>query len=114
MSGASFERLRELNTRRVALCGRALELAGAMSGEPGEAADFAEKIGRLADRCNVNTGGADRSAMVKHLGKELADIVIFADLLAASEGINLGQAVAEKFDEVSARVNFPERFSETF
>jgi NTP pyrophosphatase (non-canonical NTP hydrolase) len=45
----------------------------------------------------------------KQIADELADVVTYLDLLAAVLGVDLGQAVADKFNEVSIRVGFPER-----
>jgi len=39
------------------------------------------------------------------LAKELADVVLYADLLAESMGLNLGEAVRAKFNEVSIKRN---------
>lgn len=69
-----------------------LEWAGAMCGEAGEAANAAKKLRR-------GDGDGDR----KDVLKELADVVIYADLLAARLGADLGEEVREKFNEVSAR-----------
>lgn len=41
----------------------------------------------------------------REIGKEIADVVIYLDLLAASRGLDLEQLVREKFNEVSLRVN---------
>lgn len=66
----------------------------AMAGECGEACNEVKKIDR---------DGWTPERQQK-LAKELADVVIYADLLAARFGIDLGAAVAEKFNEVSLRV----------
>lgn len=111
----AFNDLRRLNVDRVPKFGHtlegwnALEWAGALCGEAGEAANVAKKLRRLDDGCAVNTAGHDRASLVAALGKELADIVIYADLLAAREGIDLGRAVIEKFNEVSERVGYETR-----
>ena len=107
-----FETLRRANTARLpefknAKGGAAhtsadgsdwtpLEWAGAMAGEAGEAANVAKKI-RRGDL----TGDEARS----QLAKELADVVCYADILAMQLGIDLGEAVQEKFNEVSRRVS---------
>lgn len=67
----------------------------AMAGECGEACNVVKKI----DRDGLTP------ERVTALGKELADLITYADLLAARLGIDLGQAVALKFNEVSERVN---------
>lgn len=107
--------LRSLNVARVPLFGHTLdgwnelEWAGALCGEAGEAANVAKKLRRIADGCNVNTGGDDAASLRSKLGAELADVVIYADLLAARVGVNLADAVAAKFNEVSDRVGFVPR-----
>lgn len=67
----------------------------AMAGECGEACNVIKKI--------------DRDGMTPErladLAKELADVVTYADLLAARFGIDLGEAIACKFNEVSKRVS---------
>lgn len=63
--------------------------ACAMAGECGEACNIVKKYRR----------GEDISA--EALGDELADLVIYADLLAARLGIDLGAAVVRKFNAVS-------------
>lgn len=86
----------------------ALEWAGAMCGEAGEAANVAKKLRRIEDGI-VGQDPADAEKLRQQLGHEIADVVIYAFLLAAREGINLGDAVREKFNAVSERHGFPER-----
>lgn len=68
-----------------------LEWAGAMCGESGEAANLCKKLKR------------GEQVATEKIADELADVVAYADLLAASLGIDLGQAVAKKFNEISDR-----------
>lgn len=63
----------------------------AMAGECGEACNVVKKIDR----------DGDTPQRRQHLADELADLVIYADLLAARFGIDLGAAVVKKFNEVS-------------
>ncbi len=113
----SFADLRAVNVERCPLFGHglnawnALEWAGAMCGEAGEAANIAKKIRRLADGCNVNA--PNPAGLRVQLGEELADVVIYADLLAASEGIDLAAAVCAKFNEVSGRVGYTKPLAPT-
>lgn len=65
----------------------------AMGGECGEALNLVKKARR------------GEKIPVEDIGKELADIVAYADLLAERLGIDLGRAVRDKFNEVSRRVN---------
>lgn len=66
--------------------------ACALAGETGEACNLIKKLHRGED---IN---------IEEIGKELADVVIYADLLATRLGLNLGDCVKEKFNEVSDRV----------
>ncbi len=79
-----------------------------MGGECGEAQNVAKKIRRYQ---TGRTGANDLSyeELVGMLGDELADMILYADLVAAKVGINLGAAVIEKFTLVSQREGFPER-----
>lgn len=67
----------------------------AMAGEVGEACNVIKKI--------------DRDGMteqrLKDLADELADVITYADLLAARYGIDLEKAIIDKFNAVSIRVN---------
>lgn len=99
MSDLGFQNLRDANVRRCNAVFHPLhswsptDWACAMAGECGEACNLIKKLHR----------GEDISP--SEIGKELADIVTYADLLAARLGINLGDAVREKFNEVSERRN---------
>jgi NTP pyrophosphatase (non-canonical NTP hydrolase) len=108
----TFDQLRSVNLERCPMFGHglkawnALEWAGAMCGEAGEAANVAKKLRRLEDGCDVNTQGMTRKELVQQLATEIAGAVVYADLLAASEGIDLGEAVADEFNRVSQRVGY--------
>lgn len=71
----------------------------AMAGEVGEACNKIKKLRR----------GDDISH--RAIADELADVVLYADLLADKLGISLGAAVARKFNEVSRRVGSHIRLS---
>lgn len=64
----------------------------AAAGELGEAANLIKKRRRGED---IET---------EAIAHEIADTVIYLDLLAARLGINLGAAIVEKFNIVSVRV----------
>ncbi len=66
--------------------------ACAVAGEVGESCNLIKKLRRGEV---INSGS---------IGKELADAVIYLDLLAARLGLDLGKCVREKFNEVSERV----------
>lgn len=91
--------------------------SNAMCGEAGEAANVVKKLRRIetgTDREIQNFPRADggalrRAAFVELLADELADVVIYADLVAANAGIDLAEAIIDKFNAVSEREGFPER-----
>ncbi len=66
--------------------------------------------GEVGELCNL-TKKRQRGDIVHEdeLGKEIADIVIYADLLASSMGFELEDLIRQKFNEVSERVGSEER-----
>lgn len=74
--------------------------ACAMAGECGEACNEVKKLRRLDNVTNIES---ERKELKFKIAKELADLVIYADLLAARLDIDLGQAVINKFNEVSKK-----------
>lgn len=78
-------------------------------GELGEAANVAKKLKRIQDGIPGNKPGEDEATLRAALGKEIADVMIYLDLLAAREGIDLAAAVIAKFNATSERVGFPDR-----
>jgi NTP pyrophosphatase (non-canonical NTP hydrolase) len=74
-----------------------LEWAGALAGEVGELANLLKK-----DRRGEEVDW-------QQVKKEIADAFIYLDLCAAACGVELEQAVREKFNEVSERVHSPHR-----
>lgn len=91
---AVFHKLDEWNS---------LEWAGAMCGEAGEAANIAKKIKRLDVADSKLDTPAERKRLQRALAEELADVVIYVDLLAARNNIDLGKAVVLKFNKVSKK-----------
>lgn len=98
-----FSNLRQANALRqaewdpgtqISLSFRGNELAG----EVGEACNVIKKLER--ERMGIRGSRAEPS----QLADELADVVICADLIALDEGINLGMAVARKFNATSEKV----------
>lgn len=104
-SQLSFSLLRDANQRRAAQWNNgsptgiefsAVELAG----EAGEVCNSVKKLMRH------QRGMAGGVADVQPIAAELADLVISADLLAAELGIDLGEAVARKFNATSRKHGF--------
>ena len=74
-------------------------------GELGEAANVAKKLNRVRDGIpGNNVTEAELRAM---LSDEIADAFIYLDLLAQSQGIDLGEAVRSKFNRTSRKLGCP-------
>lgn len=97
----TFRDLRTVNTRRNSESFKQCaswtlaDWGNAMAGETGEACNVIKKIRR---------GDHPLESMRGKLASELADVVLYCDLLASEAGIDLGEACARKFNEVSQRV----------
>jgi NTP pyrophosphatase (non-canonical NTP hydrolase) len=87
--------------------------SNAMAGEAGEACGQVKRLNRIEDGiANLDAEGndlQDRDEAIRAIGLELADVVIYADLLAQRIGLRLEDVVVEKFNRVSERYGFPER-----
>jgi len=127
----SFERLREVNVRRCVNGFKhtleswsVAEWTNAMAGEVGEAAEallnvvaaagqaanVAKKMIRHRDAVAGNKGDdKNLDALRQKLGRELADVVIYADLVAASQGLDLGELVRDTFNAKSEELEAEER-----
>lgn len=80
--------------------------SNAMAGEAGELLEvLLPLIVKTNSICNLTKKiqrGDDIS--LDEIGKEIADVVIYADLLSNRLGIDLSDAIRQKFDEVSTRI----------
>ena len=77
----------------------------AVTGELGELASLIKMRNRERD----GLPGNKFSPTDKQMADELADVFTYLDLLAATLGVDLGMAAAQKFNEISDRVGFPDR-----
>jgi NTP pyrophosphatase (non-canonical NTP hydrolase) len=100
----TFSQLRKANSKRnkLVFAGNVsdwtpLEWGGAMAGECGEACNFLKKLRRKGKNAKPN------KTELKEIGHEIADVIVYADLLAEKMGIDLGEIVREKFNIVSKR-----------
>ena len=88
-----------------------VDWSNAMGGECGEAQNVVKKLRRL----ETGTRAQDQPSfpeLQKKLADEIADTIIYADLLASYYGIDLIEAIIRKFNFVSIREGFPERLRE--
>lgn len=94
----NFDTLRRANVQRCETAFHPLndwsptDWACALAGEAGEVCNAVKKLKR---------GDGGRT----EIANEIADTIIYADLLAAALGIDLGEAVRIKFNQVSTRVS---------
>jgi NTP pyrophosphatase (non-canonical NTP hydrolase) len=116
MSWLTFDLLRQANTTRLPTFKNSkgepahsesdgsdwslAEWSNAVLGELGEAANLIKKIQR---------GDISLEEARKDLGREFADVTVYLDILAFRAGVDLGEAVIAKFNEVSIRVGSPVR-----
>lgn len=107
-----LEKLREANISRCnlgfghrLLDWSVLEWAGAMAGECGEACNVAKKMLRFRDNVKGNDPTKSRDDYKSMLASEIAGMIIYADLLCASEDIDLTAAIETEFNKKSREVN---------
>jgi NTP pyrophosphatase (non-canonical NTP hydrolase) len=79
------------------------EWSNAVLGELGEAANLIKKVKR---------GDLTMDEARPALAKEFADAVTYLDILAYQCGVDLGEATAAKWDEVSARIGIELRLDQ--
>ncbi len=111
MKALSFDVLRAANRQRLPLFKNAKgERAHASEdGSDWTRADWLEAaVGELGEYANFSKkfrrGDINAVEFKEAARKELADVVTYLDILADQLGINLGDAVREKFNSVSNRV----------
>lgn len=75
-------------------------LGNAIAGEVGEACNVIKKLDREA------LGLRGSRASMSELAEELADVVIYIDILAERCGIDLELAIVEKFNKTSEKYGF--------
>lgn len=118
--GLNLRDLREASVKRCEQSFKSCEgwssadWSNAMAGEAGELLEvLLPLIVKTNTICNLTKKvqrGDDMS--LEEIGKEIADVVIYADLLSHRLGIDLSDAVRAKFDEVSERVGSEIRIGE--
>jgi NTP pyrophosphatase (non-canonical NTP hydrolase) len=109
----SFDELRAANARRqdewedgTTEPFGMLYHSNALAGEVGEACNVVKKLERQ------RRGARGSNSTIQALADELADVIIYADLLARSAGIDLGQAVRFKFDATSEKYGLSTKLGE--
>lgn len=77
------------------------EWTNAMAGEAGEACNIAKKLIRERDNMGFLNKGVPINDLMLKLGEEIADTVIYADLVAAAVNLDLARIIVNKFNEDS-------------
>jgi NTP pyrophosphatase (non-canonical NTP hydrolase) len=117
----TFEHLTHVSTQRTNRWHRGFpngtsdwnggDWGNALAGETGEACNVIKKIRRLEEGF-AREDSRGRDELLAALARELADVVIYADLTCTYHGFPLGPWVAKKFNETSVKWGFPERLPE--
>ena len=85
----------------------------AMGGECGEALNAIKKLRRVEDEIpNISEPERQLSTVaeaIAKIGEEVADTVIYADLLCQRIGLRLEDVVRKKFNETSKKYHLPDR-----
>jgi NTP pyrophosphatase (non-canonical NTP hydrolase) len=85
--------------------------SNAMCGEAGEAANVVKKLRRRETSIGSTYNTPETDELLPALAEELADVILYADLLASHYGLNLEEAIITKFNRVSEAQGFPERLN---
>jgi NTP pyrophosphatase (non-canonical NTP hydrolase) len=74
----------------------------ALMGEVGEAANITKKLNRIRDGIPGNKETEEE--LKKGLKEEIADVFIYLDLVAQSQGLDLETIVCDKFNKTSDKL----------
>lgn len=107
LSALTFYELRTANVARCTEVFHSVDAwtperwSNAMAGECGEVCNAIKKLNRVDDGTNTDKDPQTAVECLPLIADELADLVIYADLLAARLGIDLDYAIRSKFNRVS-------------
>lgn len=79
----------------------------ATMGELGEAANLAKKLNRVRDGIPGNDKTKEELQIA--LRKEIADVLVYLDLMSQHLGFSLEDAVRDKWNETSTKIGYPLR-----
>lgn len=112
----TFAQLREINVTRCKNSWHTdlsdwsvAEWGNATAGECGEACNVAKKMLRLDKAMRPELADKTRDGYKQDLAQEIADTLIYLDLWAASEGIDLELAIRNAFNNKSVEIGSPHR-----
>lgn len=108
-NGISFNLIREANKKRLEEASKNKNHKFYKSTKWTESQWLKAVLGELGEYANLSKkydrGDFSEKEFKVEAAKELADVLIYLDILADKIGVNLGQASKDKFNEVSYRVN---------
>jgi len=109
-----LRRLREASVARAEAwhSGEKWSLAdwgNALAGETGELCNVIKKIRRIETGAVTRETEADMADLKKQAALEIADVIIYADLIANELGVDLEDIIKEKFNATSEKFGFEER-----
>ncbi len=76
--------------------------ACALAGEAGEVCDAVKKLRRFQTGTNFNT--KSKEDLIADIGREIADTIIYCDLLAEFLGLDTWEVTKQKFNETSDKI----------
>lgn len=111
MKTMTLEYMRRINVDRVPYSGHGdlengwnvAEWGCAFAGEAGELCNVLKKINRQAPF------DPDIESLRKEAKDEIGDVLAYLDLVAAKLDLNLAECVADKFNDVSRKYDYPQR-----
>ena len=82
-----------------------LEWSGAVAGEVGELANLCKKVRRGdVSLDDIIEDKGKKMSVREVIAREAADVVCYLDILCIQVGVDMGEAVREKFNSVSDRI----------
>jgi NTP pyrophosphatase (non-canonical NTP hydrolase) len=84
------------------------EWGNALAGETGELCNVLKKILR-ADHGLNQTNPVPRETLMSQASDEIADVLIYLDLVAARLGLSMEECLIRKFNTTSEKMGFPEK-----
>lgn len=111
-SPLTFQQLRKMNSSRSKAWHKDVlwnlsDWGVALAGEAGEVCDAIKKLNRIRDR--IQKKPLTKEQALHNLGDEIADTLLYLDLLAEAAGIDMEEVVKRKFNEISEQHKFPEK-----
>jgi NTP pyrophosphatase (non-canonical NTP hydrolase) len=90
---------------------RPSQWTNAAAGEMGETCNIAKKMDRIYDGARGNRKAEDATldSLTLQAADEIADVVIYMDLLCQRLGLRLETVIRDKWNKTSAEIGYPAR-----